>query len=77
MINKKHLGLSMRQQCRLLNLHRSLLYYRLVGKAEEETLLANEIYELWMRLPFYGYRRITADLQRQGYEVNHAMCRFF
>ena len=71
MINKKHASLSIRQQCQLLSLHRSAFYYQPAAKSQEETALANEIYELWMRLPFYGYRRITADLNRQGYEVNH------
>lgn len=30
----------------------------------------NEIHEIWMRTPFYGYRRITEELKRQGYCVN-------
>lgn len=30
----------------------------------------NEIYEIWMKYPFYGYRRITAILNRNGYHVN-------
>ena len=30
----------------------------------------NEIYELWIKYPFYGYRRITASLNRDGYLVN-------
>lgn len=30
----------------------------------------NEIHEIWTETPFYGYRRITAELRQQGYEVN-------
>ena len=33
-------------------------------------MLANLIVELWYEMPYYGYRRITASLQRQGYVVN-------
>ena len=33
-------------------------------------MLANLIVELWYEMPCYGYRRITAALQRQGYVVN-------
>jgi putative transposase len=31
----------------------------------------NLIHEVWTSTPFYGYRRITAELKRQGYPVNH------
>ena len=32
--------------------------------------LANEIHEIWLEMPFYGYRRITAELRRRGYVIN-------
>jgi putative transposase len=37
----------------------------------EETWLCNEILELYQTHPYYGYRRITAALERKGLEVNH------
>lgn len=61
--------LSIRQQCTLLSLNRSTLYYRPTVHAEDTTL-ANEIHSLWLEMPFYGYRRLTAALRRQGYTVN-------
>jgi putative transposase len=30
----------------------------------------NEIHEIWMKTPFYGYRRITAELRNLGYAIN-------
>ena len=30
----------------------------------------NEIYDIWLVRPYYGYRRITWQLREDGYEVN-------
>lgn len=32
--------------------------------------MLNKIREVWERYPFYGYRRITKELQAKGYHVN-------
>ena len=69
MIEMKHESLSVRRQCSLLRVNRSTLYYEAVDVAED-TRLANEIHELWLEMPFYGYRRITAELRRRGYKIN-------
>jgi putative transposase len=61
--------LSVRRQCRLLGLHRSGVYYQ-PATPHQDTDLMNEIHEIWVRMPFYGYRRLTAELNRRGYEVN-------
>lgn len=70
MIVRDHAELSIRSQCDLLKLHRSGLYYQPSPKSNGATLM-NEIYELWIKRPFYGYRRITKTLQRNGYNINH------
>lgn len=62
--------LSIRRQCGLLAINRSNMYYE-PAPAKDDTELANEIHELWLEMPFYGYRRITAELHRRGYQVNH------
>ena len=69
MIEKSHKSLSVRKQCSLLDLNRSTLYYEAV-EGPDDTALANEIHELWMEMPFYGYRRIAAALRRRGYCIN-------
>lgn len=61
--------LSIRRQCNLLAVNRSNVYYE-PAPAKDDTELANEIHELWLEMPYYGYRRITAELHRRGYLVN-------
>jgi putative transposase len=70
MIDVKHEYLSVRKQCAALNVWRSNVYY-CAEPAPDESILANEIHELWHDMPYYGYRRITAQLQKQGYDINH------
>lgn len=69
MINAHHDSLSVRSQCKLLSLNRSTLYYT-PTPFEEDTALANEIHTIWLEMPFYGYRRIVAELKRRDHNVN-------
>jgi putative transposase len=70
LIDFKSSELSIKKQCDLLSLPRSSLYYKSAKEADTDSWLMNEIYELWIKYPFYGYRRITATLNRNGYLVN-------
>jgi putative transposase len=63
--------LSVRRQCDLLQVNRSTIYYKAHGTSVDDTSLLNEIRDIWERYPFYGYRRITVELQSKGYDVNH------
>lgn len=69
-IDPLHAKLSIREQCVLIKVPRSAVYYkeRVNG---EDTMFANLISELWLEMPYYGYRRITAELQRRGHDINH------
>lgn len=69
MIDKKFKLLSVRAQCRLLDLNRSTLYFPLKPLAED-TELANRIGEIYEATPQYGYRRVHAKLVREGRVVN-------
>ncbi len=69
MIDKEYKLLSVRAQCRLLNLNRSTLYYH-TSPLAEDTELANRIGEIYEATPQYGYRRIHARLIREGRTVN-------
>lgn len=69
MIDKKHKLLSVRAQCGLLDLNRSSLYYESTPFAED-TEIANRIGEIYEATPQYGYRRIHAQLIREGAIVN-------
>ena len=37
---------------------------------ERDIDLMNEIRDIWLRIPFYGYRRITRELKHLGFLVN-------
>ena len=69
MIDQQH-RLSLRQQCALLQVTRSAVYY-VPAVLPDESAIANEIHELWLKMPAYGYRKITEQLHRDGYQVNH------
>ena len=60
--------------CEVLGVARSTVYYTPVVKTTDEALLA-AIEPLLMRWPFYGYRRITAQLKRQGWAVGERRVR--
>ena len=57
-------------QADLLSIPRSSLYYKPVAPSEEEIRLKNRIDEIYTAHPYYGSRRITAVLKREGFEVN-------
>jgi putative transposase len=70
LIDPEHAELSVRRQCQLLGLSRAT-YYR--GPAEESAgnlALMRLIDEQYTACPFYGSRRITRWLVRNGHEVN-------
>ena len=56
--------------CKSVGLPRSSFYYR-PGIDSEELLLRDEIEHIAAEFPRYGYRRITAELKRRGYGINH------
>jgi len=63
-------ALPIKAQAELLGLNRSGLYYRPVPSSPEELALKRRIDELYTAYPFYGSRRITAHLRREGLQVN-------
>lgn len=62
--------LSIQAQCDALGLARSSFYYQVASETEENLLLMRLIDEEYMRCPFYGYRRMTALLNRKGHNIN-------
>jgi len=50
---------------------RSTYYYKPRGKKPPDIDLAEAIEKIALDFPSYGYRRITAELNRQGLKVNH------
>ena len=62
--------LPIRTQAELLGLNRSSLYYKPVKPSAEEIALKHRIDEIYTDHPYYGSRRITAQLRREGFTVN-------
>jgi putative transposase len=61
---------SIRQQCDLLDVNRSGLYYHPVPESAENLLYIRLLDEQYTEDPTYGVERMTAHLQRLGYRVN-------
>lgn len=60
----------MRQQCALLSVNRSTLYYKQQSVALNDAIVINEIRDIWLCCPFYGYRRMTQALRERGHDIN-------
>lgn len=58
-------------QCELLGISRSALYYAPRPLDERTLLLQRRIDEIYTASPFYGVRKITAQLNAEGLQVNH------
>ena len=58
-------------QCELLSLHRSAVYAVPAPVSERELLIKRRIDEIYTAAPFYGVRKITAQLRQDGLVVNH------
>lgn len=70
MVEWGHPELSIKKQAELLSLNRSSLYYHPVPLSPEEIAIKHRIDEIYTEFPFYGSRRITAQLRREGFLVN-------
>lgn len=70
MIEVEHPTLSVRRQCALVGLPRATFYREPAGETRLNLHLMRLLDETYTRLPFYGYRKMTAVLKAQGYPVS-------
>ena len=63
-------NLSVRRQCELLGIGRSVLYYQAVGIDAEQLAIMRRIDEIHLEIPFYGSRKIAQALREEGHAVN-------
>lgn len=72
-ISQNNGSLPVSEACRLLSISRNAYYHYLkTDKTDEfETILRDEIEKIIMEFAGYGYRRVTPELKRRGYVVNH------
>jgi len=62
--------ISISHQCRMLQIHRSGLYYTPCVESEDTLVLMRLLDEQYFKTPFYGIRKLTKWLQQQGYNIN-------
>jgi putative transposase len=69
-IDWQHPELSVRDQCRLLGLNRSNLYYEPIPETQENLQIMRMIDHEYMRHPCKGQRQMVSYLDRQGVHLN-------
>lgn len=71
--HQEHPDLSITQLCELLEVSRSWYYERddQADPNEDEIALRDEIEQIILEFPGYGYRRVTRELARRDWCVNH------
>jgi len=70
MVEREGSELSLGAQADLLSLSRSSLYYQPIPPTAEEVAVNHRIDELYTDCPFYGSRKITEQLRREGVLIN-------
>jgi len=71
LIEKENMRISIKKQCELLDLNRSGYYYKKKPETKENVNFMKKIDEIYTDFPYYGSPRITAELKRKGYAINH------
>jgi len=66
---------SQREQCKLLGLCRSGLYYETQKPNEEALRLMRAIDEQYIETPYYGRRRMTVEMRKLGFSVGQKKVR--
>jgi putative transposase len=67
--------ISINKQCKLLGIAKSSYYYKPAVESALNLQLMKLLDEQYMKTPFYGIRKMTAFLNRQGYQINHKRVR--
>jgi putative transposase len=71
LIERAGCDLSIREQCRLLGVPRSTVYYPPCGPNAADLEVMRRLDEQYTATPFYGVERMTAWLRRQGLRIGH------
>lgn len=68
MVDKENKKVSIQQQCKLVSISRSSVYYTKIPFMERiEPDIISKIVEIYEQLPIYGTIRTYYELQRRGY----------
>ncbi len=71
MIERNECKLSVRKQCELLGVTRSVLYYVSRRDDSDDLAVMRLLDEQYTKTPFYGVERMTAALKRAGIRIGH------
>src|SRR3981081_122491 len=75
MIDQQNSSLSVKRQCQLVNVHRSGLYYKPCSESRENLTIMRLLDEQYFKTPFYGVRKLTVLLNKQGFRINRKRTR--
>jgi hypothetical protein len=70
MIARPHEHYSTAKQCALLKIARSTVYYKPKPISDADLKLMKRIDEIYLKWPFYGSRRMVAELRGEGHVIN-------
>ena len=71
LVDSKLTTLSITRQAKLLNINRSTLYYKPVPFSKSNLRILNQIDEIYVDNPDYGYRMIHQQLLEDGYSIGN------
>src|SRR5438093_6163468 len=77
MVEPAQPDVSLTAQADLLSLSRSSLYYRAASPSATEVAAKHRIDELYLDYPYYGARRMAAQLQREGHSIDRKTARAY
>jgi putative transposase len=77
MVEQDHPKMTVKRQAELLCINRTSVYRpaKEQHEGEENVQIMHRIDELYMKYPFYGYRRMTRMLRDEGFAVNRKRVR--
>jgi putative transposase len=75
MVSRTHRDFSVVAQCALLKVPRSTVYYRPKPIGDKTLSLMRRIDEIYTKWPFYGARKMVAELRGEGHGVNRKRVR--
>lgn len=71
----KSLNISLKKQCSLLILNRNYFYYSPKGESAQNIKIMRLLEQQYVLTPFYGYRKISIWLEKQGFVLNEKRIR--
>lgn len=77
MVERDHPSINIKRQADLLSVNRTSVYRPMSEKqpSAENIQIMHRIDEIYMKHPYFGYRRMTTTVREQGFDVNRKRVR--